>query len=247
MEAILDKMRVDWLKEQACTENQQAPQVLTVLQTLENHSDDDEEMSGILSKVRSKVESGEIGENDFSRIYAEIDQYKQQLKEKADEKNLNSDILQSSELLFLLDKEIAKTKRYQTSFSVLAFSFVSAKPKIKIAKNVLSNKAILEAALDELVQDFREVDFVGQIGKNKLLVILPMTHEVGAKVALSRVLKTLHAEPLMVNKIPVQLRVAGVAAVYEPERSQDARAFARQLSNQLMDMAARVKNIQVLF
>jgi hypothetical protein len=57
----------------------------------------------------------------------------------------------------------------------------------------------------------------------------------------------LHSQPLSVQGVPVYLRVAGVAAAFDPERTPDTGAFAKQLSNQLMDMVARVKNIQVLF
>jgi hypothetical protein len=45
----------------------------------------------------------------------------------------------------------------------------------------------------------------------------------------------------------VDLRVAGVVAEYDAEHMPNAQAFAKQLSNQLMDMVARIKNIQVLF
>ena len=57
----------------------------------------------------------------------------------------------------------------------------------------------------------------------------------------------LHSKPLKVHEVPVDLRVAGVAAEFNAEQTPNAQAFAKQLSNQLMDMVARVKNIQVLF
>ena len=42
-------------------------------------------------------------------------------------------------------------------------------------------------------------------------------------------------------------RVAGVASQWDAQQELDAQAFAKQLSNKLMDMVSRVKNIQVLF
>ena len=47
--------------------------------------------------------------------------------------------------------------------------------------------------------------------------------------------------------MPVMLRVAGVSAAYSIHQALDAKAFVRQILNQLADMVARVKNIQVLF
>lgn len=247
MESILDKMRVDWLQNKSASDKKEAIKPLTVFQTLENNVGDDEEMEQIIKAVRGKIDSGDIEENDFSQIYAEIDLQKKRLKDSSSGKQLNADILQSEELMFILEKEVAKAKRYPTSFSALAFSLVTAKPKIKTAKGVLTQEAVAEAALDELAEVFRDADFLGQIGKNKMVAILPMTSSAGAKMALSRVLKALHTEPLMVRNIPVEVRVAGIAETYNQDITPDARSFARHLSNQLMDMVARVKSIQVLF
>ena len=246
METILDKMRVEWLQTRTAAEQKGAYRQLTVLQTLENNVSDDSEMKEILKAVRQKVDEGGIEENDFEQIYDEIAIQKRRARRRTSDKQLTAEVLQSDELIYLLEKEIAKTKRYLITFSVLAFSFVTAKPKVKTAKNVLSHEAILEASLEELSEAFREVDFIGQIGKNKLLVILPMTGKAGAKTALERVLKELHAEPILVRNVPVQLRVAGIAETYDQDQVSDARAFAKRLSNQLMDMVTRVKNIQVL-
>ncbi|MEJ2041440.1 MAG: diguanylate cyclase, partial [Desulfosarcinaceae bacterium] len=153
----------------------------------------------------------------------------------------------SDDLMFIIEKEIARAKRYDTPFSALAFSFVKAKPKIKALEELVSIDDVLLAACEQLVETFREVDYIGQIGKNKMLVILPMISRDKAKIALERVLRMLHSEPLVVKEIPMQLRVAGVVTEYQENQAADARTFARQVSNQLMDMVARVKNIQVLF
>lgn len=247
MESILDKMRVEWLQHQSPSDNKETYKSISVFQTVENNIGDDEQMGQIIKTIRKKIESGDIEENNFSQIYAEIDLQKQQLKDSADGKHLSADILESEELIYILEKEVAKAKRYPISFSALAFSLVTAKPKIKTAKGVLSQEAVAEAILDELVEIFRDADFLGRIGKNKMLAILPMTREAGAKITLSRVFKALHSEPIMVRNIPVEVRIAGISETYNQEVTPDARSFAKHLSNQLMDMVARVKSIQVLF
>ena len=90
-------------------------------------------------------------------------------------------------------------------------------------------------------------DFIGQTGRNKMLALLPMTPFEEGRKALARVLRLLHGAPLEVNGVPVMLRVAGVAAAYSVQQGLEAKAFVRQLLDQLADMVARVKNIQVLF
>ena len=197
--------------------------------------------------MRAKVEEGEIEENNFSQINTEIARQKKRLEKEAADQEMPEGVLTSNELMFILEKEIARANRYNAPFSALAFSFVDAKPTIKALDNLVTKRAVMTAALDKLVNTIREVDYIGQIGKNKMVAILPMITLPDAKKALGRVLNLLHAEPILVREVPVQLRVAGVVSAFDVEQNPSAQVFAKKLSNQLMDMVSRVKSIQVLF
>ncbi len=247
MESILDKMRVEWLNTQTRSKKVEKHSSLSVLQTLEHNVGRDEELRTILQAVRTKFEAGDIEENNFSQIQEEITRQKQRLKEEADGKEMPDGVLKSDELMFILEKEVARANRYNAPFSALAFSLVKAKPTMKSLQRLVTTENIMTAALEKLSLTFREVDYIGQIGKNKIVAILPMVAQPEAKLALSRVMALLHAKPLDVNEVPVQLRVAGVVTAFSTEHTKDVQAFAKQLSNQLTDMVARIKNIQVLF
>lgn len=247
MESMLDTMRVEWIKTRSASAKTAQYQQLTVLQTLEQSVADDEELADILKVVRSKVEAGEIGENDFSKIQTEIEKQKGRSKTAGGGETVPEGVLNPEELMFIIDKEIARANRYDAPFSALAFSFVAAKPKMKALKSLISTESVMLAALDKMTTILREVDYIGQIGKNKIVALLPMIGPAEAKKALNRVMNLLHSQALNVQGVPVYLRVAGVASAFDPEKTPDTRTFAKQLSNQLMDMVARVKNIQVLF
>ncbi|MFZ1985839.1 MAG: hypothetical protein WAU91_15590 [Desulfatitalea sp.] len=245
MESILDGMRVQWLHTQGGT-GPEKPKMLSVLQTLEHNVGEDEELAAVLKSVRTKVEAGEIEENNFSQIHEEINRHKGTCRGGAEE-SMSEGVLDSEDLMFILEKEIARTKRYGAPFSALAIAFVTAKPKMKSLEVIITNDAVVEAALKKLASTFRAVDYIGQIGRNKMLALLPMAGPEEARKALARVLRLLHGAPLEVNGVPVHLRVAGVVAAYDATQVLDAKAFAKNLFNQLADMVARVKNIQVLF
>ncbi len=246
MESVLDKMRVEWLKNQS-TLKKTDHKSLSVLQTLEHNTGDDEDLGEILKSVRAKVEAGEIEENNFSQIQAEINRQTTRLKAESESIELPDGVLNPDELIFVLDKEIARANRYNAPFSALAFSLIKAKPKMKSLAKVITTEAVMVATLEKLSFAIREVDYIAQIGNNKMVALLPMLDDAEAKKALSRVMNLLHAEPLKVHGVPVLLRLAGVAAAYNSEQKLDAHGFAKQITNQLMDMVARVKNIQVLF
>ena len=247
MESMLDSMRIEWLQTKSASEKQAQYKPLTVLQTLEQSVAGDEELAETLKVIRQKVESGDIDENDFSSIHAEIVSQKGLAKAAADGVPIPDGVLNPDELMFIIDKEIARANRYDSPFSALAFSFVAAKPKMKALRSLINTEAVMHAALEKMTTTLREVDYIGQIGKNKIVALLPMVDQSKAKKALDRVMNLLHSKPLNVQGVPVYLRVAGVASAFDPEKTPDTGAFAKQLSNQLMDMVARVKNIQVLF
>jgi hypothetical protein len=246
MDSILDKMRVDWLNLRAGTHKEKQIR-LSVLQTLEHSVNEDEELVAILKTIRAKVEAGDIEENNYSQIDAEITRQRKRIQKEAEALEIPEGVLDSDNLMFILDKEIARANRYNAPFSALAFSFVSARPRIKALDNIVTNDTIMAATLEMLLGTIREVDYIGQIGKNKMVAVLPMVSYPAAKLALSRVVNLFHSKPLKVREVPVDLRIAGVVAQFNAEQTPNAQAFAKQLSNQLMDMVARVKNIQVLF
>lgn len=247
MESVLDRMRVEWLQNQSSQTVKEAPKMLSVLQTLEHNVGDDEEMTEVLQEIRSKVDAGKIEENNFSQIHKEINRTKKRRREAIEGRGMPEGVLTSEEVMFVLDKEIARSERYGSPLSVLAFAFVSAKPQNKEASGTINNKEVLETALETLFSTFRSMDYIAQIGKNKMLVLLPMAPYEEARKALARVLHQLHSKPLEVHGVPVQLRVAGVAKGFDSNETKSAQVFAKDLAQKLSDMVSRVKNIQVLF
>jgi len=91
------------------------------------------------------------------------------------------------------------------------------------------------------------VDSIGRIGKDKIVALLPNIDAQNGKKALERLLRLFHARPLNLGGIDVQLRVAGVATEYDSQQEMIAASFTKHLTNQLTDMATRLKIIQVLF
>jgi len=222
MESILDSMRVQWLNSRT---SQERVKMLSVLQPLEHNVSQDEILAPILKAVRARVDDGEIEENNYSQIHEEIIRQKQANDALAEEKGVPEGVLNAEEIMFILDKEIARAQRYGSFFAALAFAFVSAKPTTKHQKGTVTQEAVLDAALYKLSTIIRQVDYIGQVGKNKMIVLLPMIAHEEARKALSRILRLLHASPIDVCGVSVDLRVAGVMTDFDHEKMPDAKAF----------------------
>ena len=247
LDDMLDNLRLEWLKGQGAQSDKVPGKRLSVLQTLERSVSEKDELGDILRVVRSKVEAGEIDENDFRQIHEEILAQKQRIKELESGKGLPSGILKSEELLLFLEKEMARARRYHTPFAALGFSPVRARTRAKKEEEIVTRQSLIDAVMQKLAAIFRETDVLGQIGRSRVMALLPMTEESAGKLALRRSMKLLHLEPLDVAGIPVDIKVAGVLARVDLEETPDPKAFLKALTAQLTDMTARIKNIHSYF
>jgi GGDEF domain-containing protein len=248
MEAVMDQMRAEWIKARqaagAGAGSKKAHKTLSVLQTLEQSVSEQDELGGILKTIRAKVEAGEIDENDYKRIQDEISRQKQLIKEKEARRVMPVGVIKAGAMAYILEKEIARANRYDYGFSALAFSIVQVKPRGKIKAGTIDGDIILEAVLAVLADTFREVDIVGQLGKNTILAVLPMIDREGSKKALNRVMKILQEDPIDVNGALIDFKFAGIAITFDGQHTPDVKSFMRVMSGRLQDMASRLKNIQ---
>jgi hypothetical protein len=247
MDAIFDKLRDDWIQSKSMTPEENRSKNLSVLQILEQSVGENEELGEILTIVRSKVQSEEIDENDFKEIYSEINKQKQIKRAQEAKKKMPPGVLKSEAIMFVIKKEISRASRYDLPFSALSFSVVKAKPKTGDPADAITQQAVMDAILHRLAAILREADIIGQLGKNKMVGLLPMTIQSDAKLALRRTMRLLHGDPIEVDGIPLAVKIAGVSTTFDPERMTDESAFMQAMSNELTEMVVRVKNIQELF
>lgn len=250
METVMAQMRAEWLKTRGAAAGEgmtdAAPRkVLSVLETLEQSVSEHDELGQILKIVRGKVEAGEIDENDYKKIQTEISEQKRLIKEREANRVMPTGVIKASAMAFILEKEIARANRYDYTFSVVAFSMVHIKPQAKVPAGVkIDNEALVESVLAMLAETFREVDIVGQLGKNTIVAVLPLIEREASKKALNRVMTVLQGAPINVKGIPVLFKFAGIAMTFDGEHTPDTKSFIRVMSGRLQDMASRLKNIQ---
>ncbi len=247
MDTVFDKLRDDWIKSKSMTPEQNRAKNLSVLQILEQSVGENEELGEILTIVRSKVKSEEIDENDFKEIYSEINKQKQIKREQEAKKKMPPGVLKSQAIKFVIKKEISRASRYDLPFSALAFSVIKAKPKTGDRADAITQQAVMDAILHRLADILREADIIGQLGKNKMIGLLPMTMQSDAKLALRRTMRLLHSDPIEVGGIPLTVKIAGVSTTFDADRMTDGSVFMQAMSNELTEMVVRVKNIQELF
>jgi len=244
VDAILEKAREEWLGYRENLPEEDTFKNLSVLEILEQSVSEKEELAEILKVVRSKIQSDGIDENDFGLIYSEIAKETQRRREQEAKKKMPPGILKAQGLMYIINKEIARAKRYDVPFSLLSFSAVKAKLESQASARSIKEQDLMDAILQRLSEVLRDSDIIGQLRKNFLVALLPQTMHKEARLALRRCLKEFHAEPITINGVLLSVKITGVAIGFDADETSDINALLKALWGRLGEMALRVKNIQ---
>jgi GGDEF domain-containing protein len=244
VDIILEKARKEWLGSQENLPEEDTFKNSNVLEILEQSVSEKEELAEILKVVRSKIQSDGIDENDFGLIYSEIAKETQRRREKDANKKMPPGILKAQGLMYVINKEIARAKRYDLPFSLLSFSAVKAKLENEAPVGTIKEQDLMDALLHRLSETLRDSDIIGQLRKNVLVALLPQTVHKEARLALRRCLKEIHAEPITINGVLLSVKITGTAIGFDADETSDTNALLKALWGQLGEMALRVKNIQ---
>ena len=225
----------------------------TIFAMLEESVNEGEELHKILKQARSSIGERGIDENNFQQLYSEIQrlmelQEKSETKlENGEKKALPNGILSYNQTLLFIEKEISRSLRYETPFSIITFSVQKIIPKQPIPSGSIKGHLVNNLIMAELVNILRDADLVGILTKKILTVLLPMTENQNAKIAMSRLLKGLQTKSFLISGYSFSVSFAGVVTSFDVDRTPDLISFMRIAENEHSDFLVRLKNIQDLY
>jgi hypothetical protein len=178
----------------------------------------------------------------FQEIYDGI-MAKPAQKEKEKSKLTPPGSLNRGSTLFVLEKEILRSKRYDTPFSMLSFAVMKAVPKEAAGAAGVVPENIVAAFVGALTNIVRETDLVGVLGAKMVVVIQPMTTGDNAKIALERISKLLRSHEIMVNEIQFDIDFVSIITPFDAERTIDLKTFVKVAQGDLKIIADRMSGI----
>ena len=253
MESCFNNLKAEWEKRIKKTPSKEDVLETTIFQILEESVEEGDELHSILEKVRSSIHKQEIDENNFQQLYDEIQRrIKGQKKDhrqtvKKEKKNLPSGILNYNNTHLFLEKEISRSLRYETPFSIITLSVDKIVPKKRIHRGAINGHQINESILHELIKILRDADLVGILTKKILAVLLPMTDKQNARIAMSRLLKLLHEKSFLINDISLSIKFVGAVTSFNLDDTPDLKSFIHTAENEHNEFIIRLRNIQDLY
>lgn len=193
--------------------------VIIAMSTLGSHT----VATGVLIQGANDFISKPFSENELlARLKANVRTYTllQNLKEKnailerlAQEDGLTG-LYNHKAIMDLLDREIDRCKRYQTSLSILMFDI----DRFKVVNDTYGHH-IGDVVLSDIGKiwstDSRRTDVAGRYGGEEFVVILPNTDITGARIYAERLRKDI--ENMVFSKQNVKITISGGLAQYKGE------------------------------
>jgi hypothetical protein len=247
MEACFNKLKKEWESQQKKSMAAAEIGQTTIFRILEESVSEDDELHRILKRVRNDVQEGEIDENDIHQIFKEIKRIHKKKETRKNRKTLPIGILTYKNTLLFIEKEISRSNRYETPFSVITFSIIKIESKQPIPKEKLSGQKINQAVMGELIKNLRDADLIGILTKNILVVLLPMTEKENARIAARRLLRTLHEAPIRVNGLVLKVQFAGAVTSFNGNKTPDLDTFLKNVESDHNDLVIRLKNVHELY
>ena len=253
MESTFNELTANWKNKEENSDSKREDRKSSIFEMLEESVNEDEEFYTILKQVRSNIKELDINENNFQDIYCEIRKLiklQEENKEKSGNRNkkaLPAGILSYNQTLLFIDKEISRSLRYGTPFSIITFSIEKILSKQPIPKGSIDGSHVNKLIMDELISILRDADIVGILTKKILVVLLPMTENENARIALRRLLKSLQAKNFQVNGLSFSVRFAGYVTSFDVDERQDSATFINNAENGHNEFLVRLKNVQDLY
>jgi len=247
MEICFNKLKKEWESQQTSNTSAIAADQTTIFKILEESVGEGDELHNILTQVRNSVKEGEIDENNIQQIFKEITRINKKKQTGKKNKELPNGILSYKNTLFLIGKEISRSNRYETPFSVITYSIIKIESKQPIPKGKLSGQEINQVFMGELIKSLRDADLIGILTPKILAVLLPMTEKENAKIALRRLLRSLHGSPITVNGIDLKVQFAGAVTSFDENQTPDLKNFLKVVENDHNELVIRLKNVRELY
>jgi GGDEF domain-containing protein len=168
-------------------------------------------------------------------------------EEKAIKAALPKGILNRNSILYILEKEIDRTIRYETPFSVLMLAIYKVTPAKPLPAGTINRDDVMHFVLSNLVRISRSSDILGVLDRNKFLALMPMATGKNSKAAMRRILKGIHDVEYSIEETPVVIKLAATVTTFDKDRTPNLNDFIKRAESDIFDMVNRLRNIQSIY
>ena len=192
---------------------------------------DEGEIDGILEMAISLVGSDELVQQIGARIAEKVRLHLREERERAASRELPAGVYPKAVAEFFLRYETRRAARYGVPFSAMLVSFQGLpEDKESLEAHGTALRGLFHVLAGDLRSHLREVDFVGSLGYNRILVVLPMIVEPNGKLVMKKIRERLGREVALPGGERVWVRPRLGVASFGQTESDGLREIMARLS-----------------
>ncbi len=248
MDMFLEKLEVNFNKRQS-SYGTWDHETTSLIKLFEDQVGDTEQLKNLLVRVRDTYRDKTTGEIRYDAIKFDLDDLKNEETKEVTGRlsTLPKGVHNRKSILFFIEKEILRSSRYQTPFSVAIFSILKATPQKKFPAGSISREDVTYHILEALSHTVRDTDMVGLLDPRKIISLLTMTDAEDGKIAIRRLLKAMHGKMIRINEVPFEVKFAGTVTSFDKHATPNLKEFIRKAETDIFDMVQRIKNLQAMY
>jgi GGDEF domain-containing protein len=242
LEQAVNKLKGDWLKSRQKDKSDSKQK--SFLDILEETTAGNSAFENVISEIRSTT--GELDENNFREIIEALAE-KNKTGQGKEVTGLPRGTFNRNNILFFADKELLKAARYNIPFSVICLAVMKIQPQKKVPPESINSTIVLYNIMDLLSSKVRDTDLLGMLDSSKIIILLPLTSENPAKLAMRRHMQTINSGIFSINEVPMKIQVAGAVTMFDSKKKTNVTDFISTAESRAIDMVQRIRNVQSLY
>ncbi len=222
----------------------------SLLKMFEDNVGDTEELKVILKEVHDKYldqDSGRINIFEMKKAMAGESSFVEPSDTKITNLALPKGVHNRKSMLYFIDREIVRSSRYKTPFSTVTLSILKAIPQKKFAAGTINHDTILYAVLHELSSHIRDTDVFGQLDRQRMICLMPMTSANEGRLAMNRLLKKIHTNMIRISEVPIEIKLAASVTFFNKKETDNLKEFIQKAETDITKIVQRLKNLQSLY
>jgi hypothetical protein len=247
MDDCMGQLKTQWtLKQKSFTEDGMENPT-TTLGVYEGGAQDEKELQSIVEKVQHSVSAEPVNQLAFENLDPEKAAEADKITVGGLDAELPKGILNRDSILYILEKEVARSVRYGTAFSLLMLSIYKITPDKPLPPGSIDREKVFNFMMGQCYRLFRNTDIIGRLDKEKLLVILPMTAGMESRKAMRRILKEIHELKYEIQDTTLTVKLAGSVTTFDKDITPTLNDLVKRAESDIFDMIQRLRNVQSLY
>jgi len=234
--ASLEALRQEWILRYALSDTQVRSDPRMILRLVGEAYPEPERQGQVLEAVVEALQAKGV---DAAPLQAALARQSGLAPGEADSQKVPKGTFNRATTLFLLREEVKRARRYRYLFSGLLVGVRQAVSLKPVPIGMIRPHEIRNVLMKKMRGYLREVDLVGSLEDNRILVLLPFTGKAGAEAVGRRLLQHMDGQTLSVRNIPMKVRIVLSKTTFVKDHIPDLKSFVELLEKELTAELAR--------